>query len=708
MARGATIVVENNFTQGLITEASAMNFPENAVTEGENVVFSESGRVVRRDGLDFEPNALQISLDLIAPRGGVFNEFKWDAVGGRGNISFLVQQFGSLIRFFEEKDGAVSQGLKSFAVDLLSFKTSVSDSEVAENDCQFAFGKGFLFITHPFCDPISVKYNEDIDNIEVKRIAIEVRDFERLVDGYAADFRPSALIPEHHYNLFNQGWYYSAVVKGSSAPRVVLDAWHSQRSDYPSNSDVWWIYRGSTGLANFVDSWEGDDAVGSITPPSIAMGNTPAPNGHYIYSAWNINRTSMTGIGGLPTEYSFYSRPSCVVFFAGRVFYGGVSSNGYADKIYFSQIIESEDQFGKCYQANDPTSETIFDLLDTDGGVISLPLISKVTSMHIVGESLIVIGTNGIFAIRGTENGPFRATDYTVEFVSEIGTSSRTSIVNVDGSLLFWNYDAIYSLGRDQIGVSFQVTNISKPTIQKIIDSVSPTQKSKVKGAYNKRDRIVQWLCSSDSEDFFDTIIELNVVSKAFYIHTLPTGESPKLVGIISISGGRSQTVLENVIDNSSVIVKTISEENVQVETNIIIPSSELFKYPTVNSGNFSYSNTVEEHVDWGTFDFHSYFISGYRIRGELLRPFQSSPIAVSLENIEDGEVIIKGVWDYGARVTMPQWLYLRKTDMGPYFVRRVKLRGKGRAVQLRFDSEGQAPFSILGWSTFDTGGQQP
>lgn len=33
MPRSAAITVENNFTKGLITEFTAMNFPENAITE---------------------------------------------------------------------------------------------------------------------------------------------------------------------------------------------------------------------------------------------------------------------------------------------------------------------------------------------------------------------------------------------------------------------------------------------------------------------------------------------------------------------------------------------------------------------------------------------------------------------------------------------------------------------------------------------------
>ncbi len=62
MTRQVASVVENNFVNGLVTEATALNFPESACTETWNCVFKQTGMVSRRLGLDFEDNYAENTL----------------------------------------------------------------------------------------------------------------------------------------------------------------------------------------------------------------------------------------------------------------------------------------------------------------------------------------------------------------------------------------------------------------------------------------------------------------------------------------------------------------------------------------------------------------------------------------------------------------------------------------------------------------------
>ncbi|MGD9682608.1 MAG: hypothetical protein AB7W16_15580 [Candidatus Obscuribacterales bacterium] len=701
MARGANITVENNFTRGLITEFSAMNFPENAVTEGDNAIFGELGRVERRPGMNYED---QFVIENLTTSDNVtYTEYEWFFVSNSGTRTFVVQQVGSNIYFFGLDDTvAISANKKSFSVDLMTFATPGSNStDVSALPCRYATANGYLIVVHPNCDPFRVSYNLGSDSISTASIEIEIRDFKGVYENVETDARPVSLTSIHQYNLYNQGWYYGSY----------MNTFRSSLGVYPSNADVWWVYK---------DANEDFD-------PSLAtkftLGNTPSARGHYIYSAFLIDRTDKSGIPGLTVETAGRSRPSCIAFYAGRAFYSGVNTDGFADKVYFSQLLERDDQLGKCYQANDPTSETIFDLLDTDGGVIGLPQVKNILELRVVGDSLIVLASNGIFVIRGADNGPFRATSYIIENVSNTGAVNALSVVDTPDSLFWWNTDAIYRLGKDQIGVYFKVENISKQTIASLVSQVPDLNLSFVKGAYNKKDQVIQWVYSDEIDLTgykYNRILNLNLAASSFYTHTIDISLGPVVSGILSVQGQTSKEFIENVFDQSGVNVTSSGGQIVTVTVEQYSANPGIFKYPTcgkIRSSNtlegFTYSQmTNANHLDWVSYDGNgidnpSYFISGYRIRGELLRKFNSTPIGFVLDNIEDGSLELQGIWDYGARTSTVQELY-RDSSPATYVIRRVKLRGKGKSLQLKFSSTPGKPFSIVGWSTFDTGGTQP
>lgn len=207
MARSAGNVIENNFTRGLITEATGLNFPENAVTETWDCVFEPKGQVRRRLGIDLEEGATTVAHRT----SGALVEFLWEAVAQDGTRVFLVLQTGDLVGFYELQSGANFSGqAKSWGVDLTQYQTRPS-TDLHELPCAFAAGNGRLFICHPQCNPIMVEYDDHADDITQTEIIIKVRDFEGLDDGLEPAEEPTTLSPEHHYNLKNQGWYPDTV-----------------------------------------------------------------------------------------------------------------------------------------------------------------------------------------------------------------------------------------------------------------------------------------------------------------------------------------------------------------------------------------------------------------------------------------------------------------------------------------------------------------
>src|SRR4029077_909115 len=156
-----------------------------------------------------------------------------------------------------------------------------------------------------------------------------------------------------------------------------VQTWFTSVGNYPSNADVWWQYKTAPTSSGAVGTFNPSATIANVT-----VNSGPAPKGTYIINAFNQSRSSVSGLNIPSLNTTVRPRTGC--WFQGRVFYTGVDASAVAlpefpyytwtENIYFSQIVEGNNPafFSKCYQVNDPTSETLFDLLPTDGGVITI------------------------------------------------------------------------------------------------------------------------------------------------------------------------------------------------------------------------------------------------------------------------------------------------------------------------------------------------
>ncbi len=83
----------------------------------------------------------------------------------------------------------------------------------------------------------------------------------------------------------------------------------TETSRYPGNNKQWWVAK---------DNTTGDFDPELLTKFNFGSGR--APRGHFILDAFNKDRSAMSGILGLPVETT-NSRPVSVAFFSGRVWY---------------------------------------------------------------------------------------------------------------------------------------------------------------------------------------------------------------------------------------------------------------------------------------------------------------------------------------------------------------------------------------------------
>jgi len=138
--------VENNFTKGLITEFTGLNFPENAATDTSNCEYTLVGDVIRREGINIEVNGTTNSTST--PNKAIA-DYVWNNPGGDGNSKLLVEQIGPTLYFYNISTSTVSSPLST---KLLAGTIDVSANVAAGNvfdatsECQFADGNGYLFV----------------------------------------------------------------------------------------------------------------------------------------------------------------------------------------------------------------------------------------------------------------------------------------------------------------------------------------------------------------------------------------------------------------------------------------------------------------------------------------------------------------------------------------------------------------------------------
>lgn len=678
-----TVNVQNNFIGGLKTEFTGLNFPENAATDTDNCIYTLIGDVIRREGIDYETNFSQVTLDRTQK---AVSTFKWDNAGGDGSSQLVVLQTGPTLSFFRSSSATIAAPLSTqhitSTVDLNSFNISVTSPAPDPVECQYATGNGFLFVFHPTLDPFYCTYDIPSNTVTSQIINIAVRDFDGIQlegNGGTNDSRPATLNGERTYNLVNQGWTVEQTTE-----------WFSAFSEYPANSDVWWRYINSSGTF---------DPPGTIG--SVPFRNTPAPNGHFILHAFNQQKAEATGLPVQDIATNF--RPKTGTWFQGRVWYAGADASNppfgdapyytWTEKIYFSQIAVTPEYFGRCYQVNDPTDRFLFDILPTDGGVITIPGCGSVYKLFPVQNGMLVFAANGIWFITGSQGIGFSATDYTITKISSVQSISSIPFVNVLGYPMFWNEEGIYTVMPDPKGSGLSVDNLCIGTILGYYNDIPLQSKKFARGDYNPIEFTVQWAFRSTNESSvteryeFDKILNLNTANKAFFPYSLPTQSFSKLNGVLYVAGpGGSNTP----------------------------PPTLKYVVSQTFSGIYRFS-FAEEHdnvhwTDWfqqdnrGT-NYTSYFVAGYRIAGKALTKWQPQYVYTFLRSIPNSYKI-QGIWDFASsgnsgRFSTVQVINNTRANFSMLY-RRHKIRGRGLALQIKVASVDGKPFDIMGWSALE------
>ena len=736
MPRNNSLKVYNSFVGGLVTEATPLTFPENGVSDALNCIFDKKGDVRRRLGIDYESSASLTSKSLAESKWQTqaVGCFEWDEVGGDGDKKFLVVQVDTFLYYYDLGSTPVSGNLKSFSTNLASFAAPAA-SDVGSELVSVAFGKGFLFVTSKKLKPFYVTYNASGDSITNTEIGLKIRDFDGTTESPALDIdeEPTSLSTSHNYNLRNQGW----VSPGGTVANPIT-TYHSSQSKYPGNNKQWWVAKDSS------DNFDPAELT------KIFFGNTLAPRGHFILVPFNKDRSSGSGVAGISVETTT-TRPESVAFFAGRAFFGGPPQETMSGHIFFSQIIEDESKIGRCYQEADPTSEKISDLIATDGGVIIIPEAGNIKALKVTGESLLVFADNGVWEVSGSAGGGFSPTDYAVSNVSSVGLIGKETIVDVEGTPVWWSDRGIYSIGRNEVTDRIEAQSLSEKTLQTYYDTtVSNVSKLYAQGSYDAVTRRITWMFNSAGNDTnyrykFNRALVFDTTAGAFYPWAVGelVSNAPYIFGIFTLPSISTVSQTDTVIqasDGETVIRQSDSEvvvADVEVLRGGTTTTAFICAIPGTNLSEWTFAQVNnDDFVDWKTKDgtgisFDSYFETGYLLEGNVTNFRRAPHVLVYTKRTETGYVsdgsgghdlqnpsscYLQAKWDFSdhsnsSKFSRSQDVYriLKTYDKTPtsldfnsgfpVTITRNKVRGKGRALSLRFESKAGFDFDIYGWA---------
>jgi hypothetical protein len=472
-----------------------------------------------------------------------------------------------------------------------------------------------------------------------------------------------------------------------------------------------------------------------------------AAKGHYLLNPFNQDRSGVSGIGTFPV-ITTNERPSAVGFFQGHVIFGGVNFGPLKDTLFISQSLTDVSKAGKCYSVNDPTSSLESSPLDTDGGTLNVEGMGNIIAIKSLGDACIVIANNGVWAIRPGAEGVFSLNNLTISKISSSGGIGPSAVVEFEGGVFYWGVDGIYLVSTDETGFKVGASNITEFTIQRDYMAIKEYQKSYAVGVVDTSSRKIYWFYNSSLEDssgynqVFDKVLVMDTRLGAFYDYSI--GSLASNTPVISGAVFKKDLVTSSEQELVTVggVTVTVGGEDVTIET-LIAGSSGTSRLKLMclvpNAGNHSitfseFSN--KSFVDWFEEDsvgvtYQSYIETGFELAGDAIRDKQATYVFCYFNRTEQNFIDngsggvtfdfpsscnMRGKWDWTSTSTANRWSESQQVYRlrVPYIAgsagnvfdysydvveTKNKVRGKGKSLHLRFESEEGKDFQLLGWA---------
>jgi hypothetical protein len=601
---------------------------------------------------------------------------------------------------------------------------------------------------------LPVGYDEDT----APNGTIQIRDFNGVNDGLQVDENPVTLSDLHEYNLRNQGWSVQKIadffndndsgVYPSNAQQWVLGKGPDDIFDYdllirqdfgtsPAPKGRFKLHAliGDKSQAAASDSdfnWE----LYNFCHPS------PGFPGDLICAVkGGFDLVPPADELEIPRRYGERSQTSyaCTAFFGGRLWLAGDENQKRPNGVYYSKTMTRVEDAGQMCSDNDPTSEHFSDLLATDGGTIYVTEADRILRLMPFASGLLVFAGNGVWFIYGGEGG-FTATNYAVDKISNVGLSGTDTLVRTADACVYFTADSIYAITLPPQGAVPVATDVAETKILSFYSRIDASARERAQGCYDPISKKVFWsYLQQDEYDYpaygtaYNRMLILDTRTGAYTKYSFVT--DPDTNFMLGWSFPKRRLARPHVVGNV-----LIGEDTVVVGSdNVVVldPDSSTDDFLTSiktiiwqGSGDRLrlcefYDTSFMDFANIETQDYTSYVVTGDETLGDLTRNKQASYVwsyfrrtEQGFRQNEDSDLILirpsactlVARWDWhntsaGGRWSEPQQAYRYRrgfsgdsVDNGEEILyTKLKIRGKGHALSLKYESVSGKDFQLLG-----------
>lgn len=607
--------------KGWVTESNLANYEQDVAVDIENMNIDSTGLTERRYGFDAEAaestSPVEMFTGVLATmrqQGSVvFKE--WREVKGAYDVNMIVAQSGTEIHVYEDTT-PLDDNAKLYSFDLNGAGIKVGD--LVDGPVHISIGVGFAIVTHRRINPVLITLEEvaadGTPTLSHRPLNLMIRTRDLLGDyNVTPDLDSSGMTVEREWDLRNSGWPLSCYAQKDSEGDGIVETdpvtyFESKLGFWPTPYLLFNAMRSTAA--------EKVGAVGAFSPygwGKINFGKTTPPCGRFVHSAYSFDSSQILSDSLYGSEggsllasgtitWTISDRPRCSGYHNGHVYFADTDRFG-KTRILVSQLIKDLDNIEKCYQDADPTAEEINDLIATDGYVMFPVGMGSVLSMLEYNKQLLLLCTNGVWAVKGTETGA-TATDFTIDKIATVEFFSTHSVVDAGNAVIFWTDRGIVAIGVNDYG-DLIANNLTEKTIDDYYETLPRSTIKHVKGAFVTDERRVYWTVP----DGFDAngqypsdsslVLVLNMDTLGFYKWVITGG--PKLLAPIHKSSTTTVTVDDPVTEFDGTVITDSLDDPLTVKRSYSRAerSSVAFLAAVSDTETYVVAPTNQSFLDW-------------------------------------------------------------------------------------------------------------